>query len=146
MQIVFVVESMMPEYNEGDRIVVDKASLDEEIAKGLHEGTGRPLSALLNHCRMVEGDDDIKAAIDTLMEGANEAVDPTIAAVDSARAVAEGKEYKRTPIKPADNGDTPPQADEAAIRAKGKEMGIRASHNMGIDKLKAKIAEVEAGD
>lgn len=34
--------------------------------------------------------------------------------------------------------------DEAYIRAKGKDLKIPAAHNMGIKKLKAKIAEIEA--
>jgi hypothetical protein len=134
MQIVFRVEDNMPEYNEGDRINIDRASLDKEIEKGLHPTSKRPLSALLNHCTMVEGSDDIAKAIDALMEGASEAVDPVIAAVDSARAAVDGNEIERKPIV------------EDETRAKAKDMGIRNWHNMNIDKLKAKIAEVEAGE
>jgi hypothetical protein len=134
MTIVFRVEDAMPEYNEGDRINIDRVSLDKEIAKGLHKNTGRPVSALLNHCSMVEGDDDTANAISALMEGANEAVDSTIAGVDSARAAAEGKEYERTAIT------------DDETRAKAKEMNIRNWHNMSIDKLKARIAEVEKGE
>jgi hypothetical protein len=36
------------------------------------------------------------------------------------------------------------KAAEEALREKGKELGIKSSHNMGLDKLKAKIEEAEA--
>jgi hypothetical protein len=133
MSLVFEVVDTMPEYNEGDKINADMTILEKEIAQGLHNVTGRPMSALLNHCRLIDGPEEAHKAISDLMEGANEAVDPTIAAVDSARAVADGEEYERKGLT------------ENETRAKAKEMGINNWHNMGIDKLKARIAEAAEG-
>lgn len=67
--------------------------------------------------------------------------------------VPEGVIEQRTPVNPLEQNNRGKafarlmkgkEDDEtAAIRAKGKELGIKSAHNMGIDKLKVAIAEAE---
>lgn len=82
-------------------------------------------------------------------ENCKEAVARYVDAEKLKLSIIETKEpeaKKATKVKPAPKAEAPEADDseEKALRARGKELGVKSWHVMGLDNLKAAIAEKEA--